>query len=81
MARATPSSARLFASVAQPVKTISRGCAPISVATCSRARLTAWAARRPWAWLLDGLPNCDCSHGAKALKTSGATGVVALWSR
>jgi hypothetical protein len=46
-ALATPSSARLLASVAQPVKTISLDCAPISSATWARAVATASAARLP----------------------------------
>ena len=39
--------ARLFASVAPEVKTISRGSAPIRCATCARARSTASAASQP----------------------------------
>ena len=43
----TPLIARLFASVAPEVKTTSRGSAPISAATCARARSTASAASQP----------------------------------
>ena len=45
--RARPLIARLLASVAPEVKTISRGSAPSRAATCPRASSTASAARRP----------------------------------
>ena len=46
-AGSTPLIARLLASVAPEVKTISLGSAPIKAATCSRARSTASAASQP----------------------------------
>ena len=55
-AAATPSNARLLASVAPEVKMISRGSAPISAATCSRAGLDAVVAPRARAheWPMPG---------------------------
>jgi hypothetical protein len=48
-------SARLFASVAPLVNTISAGAAPISAATSARAASTAARARAPSRCALDGL--------------------------
>ncbi|HSL91280.1 MAG TPA: hypothetical protein VK863_01415 [Candidatus Limnocylindrales bacterium] len=49
--------ARLFASVAPEVKTISPGMALTSAATSALAASTAFSAACPWAWMWDdGLP-------------------------
>jgi len=53
---AAPSSARLLASVPQPVKTTCAGAAPASAATCARACSTAMRAARPKRCTLAGLP-------------------------
>jgi len=73
--------AALLLSVPQLVKTMWRGSAPMSAATCSRAVsiMRAGALARPYA--LDGLPQCSVRHGNIASTTSGATRVVALLSR
>ena len=53
-----PLIARLLASVAPEVKTISFGCAPISAATRWRAASTAASASQPYTWVREcGLPN------------------------
>ena len=78
---AGPRIARLVASVAPPVKTISSAAAPISCATSARARSTASCARRPSAYAEDGLPNSPRRNGSIASSTWASTGVVALWSR
>ena len=74
-----PKRARLLASVAPEVKTISPGRAPSSAATCSRACSTASAARQPARWVaLCGLPTpAGSSHGSIAARTRGSSGVVA----
>ena len=74
-----PLIARLLDSVAHEVQTISRGLAPISLATCSRAASTAASAFQPNAWLwLDGLPKSSQNHGSMASRARLSTGVVAL---
>jgi hypothetical protein len=77
---ATPSSARLLASVAPEVKMISRGAAPISAATCARAASTRSNAARPGSWVAEaGFPWSPglVRHSAMAAATRGSTGVVA----
>jgi hypothetical protein len=60
----------LFDSVAPDVQTISRGSAPTSAATCSRAFSTAASASQPQAWLREaGLPKCSRNHGIIASTT------------
>ena len=62
-----------------PVKTISAGaCAPMSEATCARARATAAAGAAPNPWELEGLPTCVVRNGSIASTTRGSTGVVPL---
>jgi hypothetical protein len=79
---ATPFSARLIASVDPEVNTISFGEAPISPATCARARSTASSALHPNAWLrLAAFPNTSVKVGSIASSTRGSSGVVAWWSR
>ena len=57
---------------------ISRGSAPISNATSSRAFSTAASASQPQAWLRDaGLPKCSRSQGTITSTTRWSTGVVA----
>ena len=58
-AQATPLMARLSDSVPPLVNTISRGLAPSSIATVSRASSSPWRARRPERWMLEGLPQCS----------------------
>jgi hypothetical protein len=65
-------------SVAPEVKTISRGSAPMRLATSARAASTASAASRPKPWLAEwGLPNLSVNHGSIASTTRGSVGVVA----
>src|SRR5947207_200269 len=75
---ATPLSARLMASVPPDVKTSSFGSrAPISAASCSRARSTAASASQPNGWLrLAGCPNFSVKYGSIASTTRGSAGVV-----
>ncbi len=74
---AVPRSARLFASLAPPVNTISAGAAPISAATCARAASTALRARAPSRCALDGFAGGP-RKGSMAARTSGLSGAVAL---
>ncbi len=76
-AQATPLRARLSASVPPEVKTISRGFAPSAAAIRSRASSSPWRARRPEAWMLEGLPWCSVRYGSIASSTSGRSGEVA----
>ena len=70
--------ARLFASVAPLVKTISLPPAPTSAATCFRARSTASFASQPnRCCLLAALPNFSVKNGSIASSTRRSTGVVA----
>ena len=72
-----PLIARLSDSVAPLVKKISSGCAPINVATWSRALSTASSAAHPQAWLrLEGSPNWSVKYGIMASSTSRSMGVV-----
>jgi hypothetical protein len=73
--------AALLLSVPQLVKTILRGSAPMSLATCSRASAIMRAGALARSYALDGLPQCSVRHGNIASTTSGATRVVALLSR
>ena len=77
-ASATPLMARLLASVAPLVKMISRGWAPRTAATCSRASFTASSAAQPyWCVRLPALPKCSVRYGSIAATTRGSQGVVA----
>src|SRR5262249_28235072 len=76
-----PRIAILLASVPPLVKTISSARAPISAATSARACSTPSRARRPSACDDDGLPKSSRRNGSISFRTSGSTGVVALWSR
>ena len=81
-ARASPSSARLFDSVAPLVNTISLGEAPRKAATWPRAVSVARRASMPMRWpRLAALPKRCCQWGAIASTTSSAQGVVAWWSK
>jgi len=71
----------LLLSVPHEVKITSRGCAPISSATCSRAVSTTDLSFAPNLYALDGLPHSVVRYGIIASSTSGRMGVVALWSR
>src|SRR5439155_5931707 len=75
---ATPLRARLIASVPPDVKTSSFGSrAPISAASCSRARSTAASASQPNGWLrLAGCPYFSVKYGSIASTTRGSAGVV-----
>src|ERR1051325_2031917 len=75
---ATPLSARLIASVPPDVNPSSFGSrAPISVASCSRARSTAPSASQPNGWFrLAGWPNFSVKYGSIASTTRGSAGVV-----
>src|SRR5579875_2240046 len=73
-ASATPRIARLSASVAPLVKTISLGRAPMARATSARASC-------PYAWRLLAFPAFSEKKGSMASRTRGSTGVVAAWSR
>jgi len=53
----------------------------MSAATDSRALSTAARARCPKEWIELALPDSAEKYGSMASKTSGATGVVELWSR
>ncbi len=81
LAKKTPFSAWLFASLPPLVNTISRGAQPTSAATWTLALATIWRAGAPAQWLLEGLP-CPVSRAWRMMSaTSGATGVLALKSR
>ena len=71
----------LSLSVPPLVNTTSPASPPINAATALRASSIAALARCPKWWTLDGLPNSSRSAAAIRSATSGATGVVALWSR
>src|SRR5438093_289196 len=79
-ARTTPRNARLFASVAPLVNTISAGPAPMSAATSARAASTAPRARAPSRCALDGFPGLPRQR-SMASRASGRSGAPALWSR
>ena len=79
--RNRPPIARSFPSVPPDVKTISSAVAPMSAATSPLARSIAARAARPAPCVLEGLPGSSRSAAAMASVTSGAGGVVALWSR
>jgi len=81
VARTTPSTARLSASVPPLVNTTSPAVAPTRAATQSRASSTARRAARATAWAPDGLPGWSASQGTMASTTSGRAGVLAAWSR
>ena len=70
--------ARLVASVAPPVKTISRGSAPKNAATRPRASSSAAVATSPTACSEAALPNFSVRYGSIAAITRGSTG-LALW--
>jgi hypothetical protein len=76
-----PRIARLFASVAPLVNTISRGAAPTRAATSARARSTAVRIAAPSRCALDGLPTPPSSAATIAARASGRSGALALWSR
>ena len=78
----TPLIARLSASVPPEVQTSSLGSrAPISRASCSRARSMPPSASQPKEWLrLPGCPNFSVKYGIIASSTRGSTGVVELLS-
>jgi hypothetical protein len=79
---ATPLIARLSDSVAPEVNMISFGSAPITRATCSRARSTASSAAQPNGWLREAaLPKTSVKNGSIASTTRGSVRVVALLSR
>src|SRR5437867_4445655 len=75
---ATPLIARLIDSVPPEVKITSLGSrAPMSFASCSRARSTAFSASQPKEWFrLAGWPNFSVKYGIIASTTRGSTGVV-----
>ncbi len=77
----TPLSARLSASVPEPVKTISPWAHSSTPASRSRAWSTAARAARPDRCTDDGLPCVVVKYGSISSRTRGATGVVAAWSR
>ena len=66
-----------FASVAEPVKTMSRNPAPILLAIVSRALSAAAIASCPNEWSELGFPNCFERYGSIARRTAGSMGVVA----
>ncbi len=72
-----PRNAKLFASVAEDVKTISRDSAPMAFATLfletKSAREDAW----PNEWRDPGFPNASTKNGFIAWRTRGSTGVDA----
>ena len=70
--------ARLLASVAPPVKTISRGSAPKNAATRPRASSSASVATSPTPCSEAALPNFSVRYGSIASTTRGSTG-LALW--
>ena len=74
---AVPRSARLFASVAPLVSTISAGAAPTSAATCARAVSSALRARAPSRCALEGFAGGPRKR-SMASRTSGPSGAVAL---
>ena len=76
-AHAAPSTAKLSASVAPLVNTISAGLAPRADAITSRDRSTAARASCPNWWMLLALPNCSVKNGSIASTTRGSVGVVA----
>ena len=80
-ARAPPITPMLSDSVPPLVKTISAGVAFRSVATWARASSIAPFDSWPKAWTLDAFPKCSPKYGSIASRTSGRTGVLALWSR
>ena len=57
------------------------GRALINSATCARAVSITALSFDPNLYVLDGLPHSSQKYGRIASKTSGSTGVVALWSR
>ena len=73
--------ARLLDSVPPEVKRISPSETARAWATRSRARSRAARAARPGPWTLEGLPGKLSRAAAKASRTSGRRGLVALWSR
>ena len=68
-------------SVAHEVKMISRGCAPINSATYALAVSITPLSFDPNLYAPDALLHSSQKQGRIASKTSGSTGVVALWSR
>ena len=75
---ATPSSAKLLASVAPEVNTISSASPPIIAATFVAASSTALAARHPSACSDEcGFPKLSPKYGRIASKTLESSGVVA----
>ena len=76
-AAAIPFSAQLSASLPDPVKYISLGCAPSAFATFSLASSTAFLLSRPMLYIEDALPKCSQKYGFIASNTSGLTYVVA----
>lgn len=76
----TAASTVRLASVPEAVSTTSSRRAPMSAATSSRDSSIARRASRPGRWAEDGLP-CQSSHETTASRTSGRSGVVALWSK
>ena len=79
-AASAPRSARLFASVAPLVKTISAGTPPTRLATSARAVSSPARARAPSRCALEGLAGGP-RKSSSAAWTSGRSGAVALWSR
>src|SRR6266536_423229 len=81
-ARATaPHTAVLIASVPLAVNTTSRGRAPRSVATCSRAPSSATRVALPSEWSRPGSAWCSRRYGTIASNASGRSGDVDAWSR
>ena len=81
-ARRTPPQIAWFtASVPLEVKTTSRGRAPKSSATCSRACSTATRVTRPSACSRAGSPWCSARNGSIASSAAGRSGDDDAWSR
>ena len=77
-----PFTASASASVPEAVKTTSRGSQPNSRATRVRAPSKRARAARPVACTLLGLQGAEeAKDAARSAATSGASGVLALWSR
>jgi hypothetical protein len=70
-----------LASAPPDVNAISRGRAPSRAAIVSRASSRSALAARPGAWRLEGFPAHAERARSTASRTSGRTGLVALWSR
>jgi hypothetical protein len=72
--RATPLTARLFASVAPDVKITPPGAPPMRRATLARAASSEACASRPTEWPAEGLPIPPSRNGRMTATTRGSTG-------